>query len=56
MDFTKTMHYNHLWLSVHKNINVKLFLELDNLADLLLDGLNILFLRNPTKVNKKESY
>jgi hypothetical protein len=49
MDFTKTLHGNHLWLSVYKNINVKFFLELDNLADLLLDGLNILFLRNPIK-------
>lgn len=36
---------------MNENINVKFFLELYNLVDLLLDGLDILFLGNPMKNN-----
>jgi len=32
---------------VNQDINIKLFLELDNFADFLLDSLNVIFLRDP---------
>jgi hypothetical protein len=32
---------------MHKHIDVKLFLELNNLADFLLDGTDVLLLRDP---------
>lgn len=34
-----------------KDINVKFFLKLDNFEDLLLDGLNIFFLRDSININ-----
>jgi hypothetical protein len=37
----------NLRLSVHKHINVKLFLDLNNLANFLLDGFGVLLLRDP---------
>lgn len=41
----------YLWLSMNQNIDVKLFLKLDNFADLLFDGLHIL-LRDSTWKNR----
>nr|GMC95624.1 Uncharacterised protein [Ipomoea batatas] len=43
---------NHIipLLSMNQNINVQLFLELNNFANFFLDGLNILLLRNPTNL------
>lgn len=41
----------HLWLSMNQDINVKLFLELDNFFNFLLDGLNILLLGDPTNAS-----
>jgi hypothetical protein len=38
----------HLRLSMHKHINVKLLLDLDNLADFFLDGIGVLLLRDST--------
>jgi hypothetical protein len=35
---------------VNKHINVKLFLDLNNLADFLLDGTDVLLLRDPVAV------
>ena len=34
----------HFWFTMHQNINIKLFLEFDDLVNFLLDGLNIIFL------------
>jgi len=36
---------------VHQDINVKLFLELDNLVDFLLDGIDVLLFRDPNESN-----
>lgn len=37
----------HLRLSMNKHINVKLLLDLDNLADFFLDGTDVFLLRDP---------
>lgn len=39
----------YLRLPMNKDINVKLFLKFDNFVNFLLDGLDILFLRDPKK-------
>lgn len=36
-----------LRLAMHKHINVKLFLELNDLVDFLLDGSDVFLLRDP---------
>lgn len=46
----------HLWLSMYQNINVKLFLQLDNFVNFLLDGLNIFFLGDPKENNIDQAY
>ena len=43
----KTKRNTHLRLSVNQNINIKLFLKVDNLLNFLLNGFNVIVLRDP---------
>ena len=56
IDYNEQYENAHLRLSMHKHINVKLLLDLDNLANFFLDGTDVFLLRDPTTThfNKKK--
>lgn len=37
----------YFWLTMHQNVNVKLFLNLDHFVNFFLDGIYIIIFRDP---------